>query len=172
MSSSSYTDTGSVTFTITHARHMAAKIATDLKRIQRLYGGIADDTIALFEAEATVLMKAGFLDYVIYGFQRSGAWIEPTLRYDARDLAGGLAADDDPGRIRPGRDVSGAEFASFLSYNAAYRNASQSEREQFARDLPFHRSSGSEPLISGVLQSDRTYSAGGRSLDRSSVRSY
>ena len=27
----------SATFTVTHARHMAAKVATDLKRMQRLY---------------------------------------------------------------------------------------------------------------------------------------
>ena len=31
----SYTDT--ITFTVTHARHLASKIATDLKRIQRFY---------------------------------------------------------------------------------------------------------------------------------------
>jgi hypothetical protein len=36
---SSYTITESATtFTVTHARHMAAKVSTDLKRMQRLYG--------------------------------------------------------------------------------------------------------------------------------------
>ena len=34
----SYTLTETTTFTVTHARHMAAKVATDLKRMQRLYG--------------------------------------------------------------------------------------------------------------------------------------
>ena len=36
--SDSYTISESESFTVTHARHMAAKVATDLKRMQRLYG--------------------------------------------------------------------------------------------------------------------------------------
>ena len=37
----SYTLSETRTFTVTHARHMAAKVATDLKRMQRLYGSPA-----------------------------------------------------------------------------------------------------------------------------------
>lgn len=169
---SSYSYTESATFTITHARHMAAKIATDLKRIQRLYGSPSDQDIAGYEAEATALMKAGYLESVSYGFQRSGSWIEPTLVYAARDLAGGSAGDDDPGRIRPGKDVSGASFTSFLSYTAAFFGLTQAERDAFKGGLPFQRVSGTEPPVLGYLAADRTYSAGGRALDRSSVRSW
>lgn len=169
---SSYSYTESTTFTITHARHMAAKIATDLKRIQRLYGHPSDDVIADYEAEAVALMKAGYLDHVTYGFQRGGSWIEPTLRYTSRDLAGDSANDDDPGRIRPGKDVSGASFTSFLSYSNAYYLASDTERETFKTGLPFKRGTGNEPPVSGYLANDRVYSAGGRALDRSTVRSY
>lgn len=102
---SSYTYTESTTFTITHARHIAAKIATDLKRIQRLYGRPSDREIADYESEAIAMMKAGYLSSVTYGFKRDGSWIEPTLKYAARDLAGGAANDEDPGKIRPGKDV-------------------------------------------------------------------
>jgi len=99
--SSSYSYTENTTFTVTHARHMAAKVATDLKRIQRLFDGRPSDrAIADYEAEAVELLKAGYLGTVTYGFQRDGKWIEPTLRYTAWDLAGGSANDDDPGRIR------------------------------------------------------------------------
>ena len=35
---SSYTITETTTFTVTHARHMAAKVSADLKRMQRFYG--------------------------------------------------------------------------------------------------------------------------------------
>jgi hypothetical protein len=38
----SYTFSESTTFTLTHAKHMAAKVATDLKRMQRLYGYPSD----------------------------------------------------------------------------------------------------------------------------------
>jgi len=41
----------SVSFTVTHARHMAAKVATDLKRMQRLYGAPSDPSIADYEGE-------------------------------------------------------------------------------------------------------------------------
>jgi hypothetical protein len=166
---SSYSYTESTTFTITHARHMAAKIATDLKRIQRLYGRPCDEDIADYEAEAAAMMKAGYLSY---GFKRNGSWIEPTLKYTARDLAGGAANDDDPGKIRPGKDVSGASFTSFMSYTDAYFNLSQADRDAFKGGLPFQRVTGTEPPVEGYLASDRTYSAGGRALDRASVRSY
>ena len=44
--SSSFTLTETTTFTLTHARHMAAKVATDLKRLQRFYGRPGDAAIA------------------------------------------------------------------------------------------------------------------------------
>lgn len=169
---SSYSYTESTTFTVTHARHMAAKIATDLKRIQRLYGRPSDQDIADYEAEAVSMMKAGYLSSVTYGFKRNGSWIEPTIRFTARDLASGAANDDDPGKIRPGKDVTGASFYSFLTYTAAYYSLSQAERDAFKSGLAVERTTGKEPPVNGYLDSDRTYSAGGRALDRSSVRSY
>lgn len=169
---SSYSYTESTTFTVTHARHMAAKIATDLKRIQRLYGWPSDREIAEYEGEAVAMMKAGYLHTVTYGFKRNGSWIEPTLKYTARDLAGGMANDDDPGRIKPGKVVTGASFTSFMTYSDAFFSLSQAERDAFKGGLPVFRTSGTEPPIDGYLDTDRTYSAGGRALDRSSVRSY
>src|SRR5262245_42971432 len=48
-------------FTVTHARHMAAKVATDLKRLQRFYGKPTDAQIAAYEIEVIELLKAGYL---------------------------------------------------------------------------------------------------------------
>ncbi len=118
----SYTFTDTQSFTITHARHMAAKVATDLKRMQRLYGQPNDVLIANYEEEITELLKIGMLETVTYGYRRDGNWIEPTLRYTAKDLAGISANDDDPGRIRPGADITEAYFYSYLSYNTASWN--------------------------------------------------
>ena len=167
----SYTE--SSTFTITHARHMAAKVATDLKRIQRLYGGRPTDTqIAEFEAEATAMIKAGYLDNVVYGFQRNGSWIEPTIRFTAKDLMGGSANDDDPGRIRPGADIGGASFCSYLCYSSSWFRLTQAEQDAFEAALPFGRSTAPAPGINGYMTDDKIYSAGGQALQRSSVRSY
>ncbi|RDL46790.1 hypothetical protein BLJAPNOD_06449 [Ensifer sp. M14] len=172
MSSFSFTETESSTFTVTHARHMAAKVATDLKRMQRFYDQPSDSMIAQYEAEVTELIKAGYLATVTYGFKKDGKWIEPTLRYTARDLAGASSDDNDPGRIRAGANISGARFSSYLTYSSAWHRLPQSQRDIFEAKLPFTRNNAEEPGISGYLASDRTYSSGGRALDRASVRSF
>lgn len=169
----SYTHAEATTFSITHARHIAAKVATDLKRMQRLYGSPNDEGIASYETEVVELLKHGYLGVVTYGFRRDDQWIEPTLRYSARDLAGGAAVDDDPGRIRPGASTSGASFYSYLTYSAAWHNLADAEREEFQKSrLPFERGGAPEPGISGYLSQDSSYSSGGRALDRATIRSY
>ena len=170
---STYTYAETATFTITHARHMAAKVATDLKRIQRFYSMPSDTHIGEFEEELALLMKAGYVASVTYGFKKNNQWIAPTLRYSARDLmAGATANDDDPGRILPGADISGAGFCSYLIHNDRWHALSEKERAEFERGLPFQRSGAPEPTVSGSLQTDRTYSAGGRALERATVRAW
>jgi hypothetical protein len=131
----SFTFSESASFTVTHARHMAAKVATDLKRIQRLYGAPSDLSIADYEAELIGLMKADYLGTVTYGFRRDGAWIVPTLRYTAQDLSGAVANDDDPGRIRPGADITGASFYSYLTYSAFWNRLTSDQQTAFKRTL-------------------------------------
>lgn len=168
----SYTISETRTFTVTDARHMAAKVATDLKRMQRLYGSPNDSDIAEYEAEIIEFLKEGYLGTVTYGFRRNGDWVEPTLRYTARELAGAAASDDDPGRVRPGADIRGASFYSYLTYSEAWNRQSQWEKDAFKKRLPFQRNGASEPGVSGYFSDDRTYSSGGRALYRASVRSY
>lgn len=170
----SFTATETKTFTLTHARHLAAKVTADLKRLQRLYGSahITDQRIAEFEGEATELLRQGYLGAVTYGFQRDDKWIEPTLRYTASELANG-GTDDDPGRVRPGLDISGAQFHSYLTYSSAWNALTTEQRAAIKRQLPLQRVNGSESAVSnGYFVDDKTYSSGGQSLGRASVRSY
>lgn len=169
---SSSTFTYNQTFTITHARHLASKLATDLKRIQRLYGFPSNDDISSYEEETALLLKAGYFKEVKYGFRRNGDFIEPTLIYTAQDLAGANGNDDDPGKVRPGADISGAVFGSYLTHSSAWWELSLEEREEFEKSLPFKRNGTPEPSINGYLVRDNTYSNGGVSLNRSSVKSY
>lgn len=168
----SYTLSDSVSFTVTHAKHMSAKVAADLKRLQRFYGKPSDFDIANYETEVIELLKAGYLGTVTYGFRRNGNWIEPTLRYTARDLAGASANDDDPGRVRPDADTNGASFYSYLTYSSIWGALSSIEQDAFKKQLPFQRGGASEPGVSGYFSDDRTYSSGGRALNRASVRSF
>jgi len=170
MYSSSFSETQ--TFTITHAKHLAAKVATDLKRMQRFYGVPSDSRINDYETEITELLKKGYLKKVSYGFMKDGNFIEPTLNYTAQELEQSSSVDDDPGKIRPGANVDGASFHSFLTYSDTWFNLSLEERARFENGLPFSRSTSSEPGISGYLDYDKTYTSGGRSLNRSTIKNY
>jgi hypothetical protein len=169
---SSYTTTETSSFTITHARYIASKVATDLKRFQRFYGSPTDIRIDLFEGELAGLLKHDAVDNIVYGFQRNSLWTPASVRY--RALPGGtLLADDDPGKIRPGIDIAGAHFTSFLSYSSRWWSLSPAERETIEKGLPIQRSTGSSPgLETGAWSDDLSYSAGGRGLGRSSVRTW
>lgn len=170
--SSSYTVSATDTFTITHARQLASKVATDLKRMQRFYGYPSDASIADYELEITELLKAKCVDEVTYGFMKNDKWLEPTLRYKARDL-NGYGNDDDPGRITPGLDVSGASFYSFLSYNSHWYDLSEAEKEAIKSRLPFKRGTASEPtVLNGLFIDDKTYTSGGVSISRSTIRKF
>ena len=170
--SSSYTSSDSQSFTITHAKKIAVKVATDLKRIQRFYGKPSDKNIEDYEEEIVQMLKAGYLKKVSYGFRRDGNWIEPSLHYEAKDLGGLTSVDDDPGRIRPGADISGASFYSYLTHSTSWWKLTEEERNSFRNDLPFNRGGANEPGINGYLTQDKTYSAGGKTVIRSTVKSY
>jgi len=165
-------NTNSQSFTRTNAKYLASKIATNLKRIQRFYGAPSDAEIAEYELEAIEYLNSGYADKITYGYKRGDNWIEPTLIYDVQDLASYASVDDDPGNIRPNMDVSQASFTSFLHLSKAWLQLSPEEKEKFRKTLPFRRGTGNEPGIEGYLERDHTYSSGGKSLNRSSVKNF
>lgn len=169
---SSYSFTESSTFTVTHARHMATKVATDLKRIQRFYGVPSDARIAEYEAELVELLKGAYVERVAYGYQRAGKFVAPTLRYEARELNGFGADDHDPGQVPLRADTTGATFSSFLTYAPSWFRLTEREKSAVLSRITLQRSTGTEPGVDGYYVADKTYSAGGRALSRSALRSY
>jgi hypothetical protein len=166
--SDSYTFTETETFSVTHARYIASKVATDLLRFTRYYSNPTLEQINKFEAELTALLKAGYLESVTYGFKRDGQWIE-ALRYHAL-LDGTLLGDDDPGKIRPGTDVPGETFSSYLIRNRRWHNLSTQERAAFEDTLPIKRADAPEPPVAnGSWSHGLSYSAGGRGIGRSTI---
>lgn len=125
-----------------------------------------------YAAQHSLSRKAGYLSTAAYGFKRGDDFVEPALKYTARDLAGAAANDDDPGRVRPGADIAGATFYSYITYSSAWDQLTAEQRDAFKGRMPVTRTNADAPGVSGYLESDRTYSAGGRSLERASVRSY
>ena len=160
------------TFTRSNAQYVASKVVTDLARIRSFYDVPTESWIIKYEAELIEFLRAGYLDKVIYGFQKYGSWIEPTLLYTSRDILDASATNDDPGNILPGADISGASFGSHLTYSRAWYSLTEAQKSEFCKSLPFRRTEGKEPGINGYFNADQTYSAGSRALDRSSLRGY
>jgi hypothetical protein len=170
--SSSFTLSATEAFTITHAKHLASKVATDLKRMQRFYGDPSDASIVQFEEELIELLKANCLSEVTYGYKKNNNWIEPALRYTPKDLYG-MGNDDDPGRVPPGMDVSNASFYSFLTYNSNWDNLSATEQAAIKAKFSLERGTASAPtVLNGFFVDDKTYTSGGRSLGRATIRKY
>ncbi len=158
------------TFTVVHARHIAAKIATDLLRLQRLHGLPHSDSIDKYEAEAIELLKGDYVERVTYGFCRNGLWV---LGLSYKAVGGVLSRDDDPGRVGAEVDLSGTSFYSYLVYSATWFRLSEADRKRIQATLPFARTSASERGVeNGYWQEDLSYAAGGRGLTRSTIKRF
>ena len=165
-----YTTTSA--FTITHARYVTSKIASDLRQLRLLYNGRpGEQEIDNYAEEAALLLRDGYLERVDYGFKRdttTGAeWIL-LLRYVVR---AGDIADDHSGRVPPGVSIGGAYFHSYLTYTSKFFNLSQAERDRVKAGLPIQRSSGGEAgLATGTWGNSRAYSSNQQGVDRSVFR--
>lgn len=160
------TVTARQTNTDAYARHIAAKVSADLKRLQRLYGtdSPSDKEIDAYEDEMQKLLGAGYLGTVTYGYKRNDKWIV-ALKYKA---IGGEVVSSDSGGIR---DISNSRFTSFLSYSSRWIDLSQEAQEQFERSLPFQRVNGEEPQPEkGRWVEGRSYAAGALGVQRSMIK--
>lgn len=165
-------ETASTTFTRSHAKHISARIAADLARMTAFYPtGLTDQRIIDFQNEAIEYLCAGYLETVTYGFKKETEdwygdkqeeWVL-ALKYVVRDgdLEGGSST---PGGIKPGIDIAGTSFCSFLIQNSKYFDLGQASREKFKQSLPIVRTAGEEPNAS--WRKDRAYGQGGRYVDR------
>ncbi|MGH3436431.1 MAG: hypothetical protein ACRDRN_08170 [Sciscionella sp.] len=166
----SYTrsESESETYSLANAKYVASKIATDLRQVQRYYGRPSDTDIADYALEAALLSHRGYVDKVIYGFQRNRNWI---LALEYTSVNGTLVADDRAGGIYRHAKTDGTVFTSYLYYSWAWSQLTGTDRDDFIELLPFIRTSASAPgYTGGYLTSDRTYSAHGTGFTRSTYR--
>jgi len=162
--STTHTLSSTATFTVTHAKYLASKLAADLRQMQLFYGTPSDKQIEDYVTEVVVLLLGGYFASVSYGFRSGGQWVM-VIKYDA--VTGGvLLSDDRAGRVRPGVNVSSATWYSFLTYSNKFLLLSNAEREEIKARLPFARGSAEEPRIGGAWTADRSYSNGGVSVQR------
>lgn len=162
------TTTTTETWSRTHARHVAGKVAADLRQMNQAYGMPDDTHIANLAQELTVLLDGGFVKEVTYGFKRADVWVV-AMRYVA-DMYGNLTSDDRSGSIPRGANVDGATFYSFLTYSAKWTALSAADRAAIEASIMIKRGYGVEPSIqAGVWIQEKTYSAAGCGLRRTSI---
>jgi hypothetical protein len=85
-------------------------------------------------------------------------------------LSSGSGINDDPGKVRPGADILNAHFTSYLIYSSKWQSLTDTDRDDFKRNLAIKRVTMPIPDSAGYFQSDRTYSAGGQSINRATLR--
>ena len=161
----SYSYTNSSTFTITHARHLASKVAGDMHLCAAYYGKPGEQSIREYAEELAQYLNEGYLAEYEFGFKKNGVRIV-TWRYKV-DAAGNITTDDRSGKVAAYVDVSGAEHYNFLTQNSAFFALSSDEQARFEGGLPVRRTNGSLPSDgNGYWTSDRNYYSGGQGLGR------
>lgn len=167
---STYTNTTSATFTITHARHLSSKIAADLRVCSNYYKNPSESLISDLEEELVVLLKGGYVSTYEFGFEKNGKRIVG-CKYDVR-CDGSITTDDRAGKIYPYADISAASFYCFLSYSSAWSVLNIEQRSRIKASYKIQRTDGSAPTDgNGYWTNDKTYSSGGTVLRRGTFRS-
>jgi hypothetical protein len=153
--------TRSVSFTITDAREVGAKVGTDLRLLHNLYGRPTLGKIDDFAEEVALLLREGYLDTVDYGFRDTGdnSW---KLRLRYRATAGGQLLDSRPGSYPRDLPLENYAFCSFLTYSMKFLLLDGTDRERFTATLPVQRETAEEPTAySGTTTSGHGYSRNG-----------
>jgi hypothetical protein len=154
------------TFTISHARYVASKIAADLDLLRAYHGKPSEQHVTDLAEEASLLLAARYLRSVEYGFRRNGLTVL-ALKYVARS-DGTLTSDDRPGRVHAEANLVGATWYSFLEYNETFLKLPQGDRDRFEATLPIQRPGAPAPQagIDGYWEQTRTYSTNGEGVFR------
>jgi hypothetical protein len=136
--------TRSASFTITDARYVGAKVATDLRLLNNLYGRPVLTDIDAYAEEVALLLRDGYVDTVSYGFRDpdTNEW-KLRLRYTA--TAGGQLLDSKPGSFPTAAAVSSYSFYSYLTYSQKYLDLTPSQQEAVKQTLPVQRVGAEEP---------------------------
>ncbi|MBP7720973.1 MAG: hypothetical protein KA155_00400 [Alphaproteobacteria bacterium] len=166
------TRTASESFTLTQAKYLASKVTSDMWRCKQLYNRPTENEINDYGTELALMLRDGYVSSYEFGFQKGGERIL-SWQYSV-DSSGNLnAADDRPGGVISGIDVSAASFFNQMTWSSKWTQLSQEEKDRVYNNLPFKRGVGAGPKEGlGYWQEDRSYSSSGVSLTRKTFRSH
>lgn len=165
----SYTITETESFTRTHAKRLAAKVAADMHQCQQFYDYPTDAEIEEFEQELVVLLLGGYIKSYEFGFQTSNGQRVVSWFYTV-GLSGSLEGGRSGG-LFPTADISEAVPFNFLSHSSAWFKLSQKERERIEASHPVQRVGGKPPQDgNGHWDTSRIYVSGGVAVTRKEFR--
>lgn len=165
----SYSFTTTATFTRTHAKHLAAKVITDLYQCSVLYDRPSAESIDDFQTELIELLAHEYIERYEFGFKANGKRVL-TFRYKV-GADGGMHGDANAGAIYAKATVASASYYNILTPSSKWWNLTPAQRTSFEGGLPFQRPDGSLPDDGdGYWQNDHGYSAGGVRVTRETFR--
>lgn len=165
----SYTTTTTESFTLTHAKRLAGKVAADMHQCQQFYGRPTITRIEEYKQELITLLEGEYVASYEFGFQTSDerrviSWFYTVS--PAGDLEGGRA-----GGLFSAADISNATLFNFLSYSTAWFALSQKERDKIEAGLSVQRTEGKPPQDgNGYWHDSRSYASGGVAVTRKEFR--
>ncbi|MFE5076531.1 HORMA-1 domain-containing protein [Streptomyces halstedii] len=166
---SSYTYAES--FTRVHARRLAGRVATDLRQSHVLYGVPSSGRLDEYRLELEELLLGGYVAEYQFGFEKSDQVVW-SLRYKVGP-DGSLGGAGSAGGVPHGLDISDANWFNFLTFSNSWYLLGEPGRDSVNTRLPFVRTTGSLPSDGhGQWITDRTYSAGGVEVQRTTFRSW
>lgn len=152
------------TFTYTDALYLSSKLGADLRGLNARYGRPNTADTECYIEEAALLLQAGYLGTVDYGFKDGQRWVL-RLRYTA--TAGGQLRNDSPGGLPVGLSMGSYAFFSYLAYSSTFHGLSAAEQADFKARLPVQRTSGVEPTTTaGSSGYESQYARHGVGLNR------
>lgn len=160
--------TTTTTFTRTNARHLASKIAADLRQLRGFYGRPTEQEIEDLYEELTEMLNGGYVATFEAGFRKDGKRVV-SAKYAVSTSSS--ASDERAGGIYARADVTGASWFTFMTYSQAWSDLTDAERQKVKDSVPIDRTPGVEPTDgNGYWESGRSYESGGTSTSRSGFR--
>ena len=159
------------TFTLTHAKRLAAKVTADMHQSYRLYGRPLFLNIERYQEELIVMLHGCYIESYEFGFKTASdkriiSWLY-TVNLSG-DLEGGRA-----GGLYSSADVSSARFFNYMTQNRKWFALPIDERKRIEGTHSVERTTGTPPQDgNGYWENNRQYSAGGILISRKEFRPY
>lgn len=165
----SSTYTISETFTLTHARRLAARVAADMHQCQRFYSRPTETEIESYQGELIVLLHGGYIKSYEFGFKTKDERRVVSWHYTvgpSGDLEGGRS-----GGLYSAANVASAVWFNFLTPSAEWYALSTAERDKIKANYSVRRTDGSPPQDgNGYWDSSRQYTSGSVAVTRKEFR--